>query len=215
MDKLLIDIKDLKETAEFEGKLADFKSSSKLVDVCRKNGVIAKGLMPSAIEKDMRSIYFDHLACLAKEYLENHSEIRNWDDFCKVTKNRAVAKIFFEFGVKAEVFDNIPEISDKKVAAENPLRITEEEVFELSKIRFNFKGSLTSFKRMIVDLYGSYAEYCIEKGFDINQTKWEDREVALRCAIKIGNMDKIKRRSKSLYKYLTENHLADKVKKVS
>ena len=89
-------------------------------------------------------------------------------------------------------------------------RVTLEELYEVYRIKFNFNGSLQSFKRQITRTYGSYAEYCLKKGYDINTTRWDSEETALRVARKLGSIEEIGRKSPSLLKYLEERKLTKK-----
>jgi hypothetical protein len=205
MDALLRSIRELKEETGFKGKLSDFKGSETIIKYCIKNGLIAKGLSHSSIENDLREKYFQHLLRLTKDFLQNNKAINSWEDLEERTDCSQAAKILFSFGVRGEILNllTIEDNSPKK----SPTFITIEELHELCKIKFNYKGSISAFKSYLQKEYGSYAEYCLQKGYDINTTKWETPESAIRCAKKIGCLDAVKVKSISLYKYLEENNL--------
>ena len=47
------------------------------------------------------------------------------------------------------------------------------------------------------------------RGYDINGTKWESDETAIRVACKLGSLDAIEQKSISLFKYLQQRDLVD------
>lgn len=206
MDLLLMKVGELKAKASFKGSDEDFRSTAKLVKMCRRLGVIAEVRDPSHIVRTSRDEYYTHLVALTKKFLFANPEQKAWSKFCADPGNRKTSKILKEFGVKAELF------SDDEEAVYNPIdpgtrNITIEELYELCQIQFNFAGSLGSFKRYLQRTYGSFAEYCISKGYDINNCKWESEETALRVAGQIGSLEELKKRSPSLYKFLESKDL--------
>ena len=208
MDEFLIDAKELMIKCNYHGKLAHFKCSQELIDSCKKYKVIVRNIHPNHLN-NFKESYFNYLKELALEYLRKNRNIKSWESFKAISANAKVSKIFFEYGIKAEVFDKIVSYKIRLGIIESPNKITLEELFEITTIKYNYTGSLTSFRRYIEENYGSYAEYCLDKGYDINQTKWESNEAALRCAKKIGSIDAIKIKSSSLFKYLCDNNLLD------
>ena len=210
MDQLLRTVSAIMEEYKARGSTKQFKSSAELVLACRKLGVIAEILSPTEIHKASREDYFTHLCGLTKKYLFGNPEQKHWSTFVSDPANRKVHKILHEFGVRQELF------SDDQNEVYTPLtpssrRITLEEFYEVCQIQFNFGGSFPAFKRYIQKTYGSFAEYCILKGFEINTTNWDSAETALRVAEKIGGIDEIKRRSPSLHKYLIDDDLITKI----
>lgn len=211
MDLLLRKVSELKELAKFKGTEEKFRSSDKLVTLCRKMGVIAEIRDPAKIGRDFRDDYYTHLVALTKKHLFANPDQKCWAKFCADPANRKVHMILQEFGVRQELF------SDSEVAVYTPLQssdrnITIEELYELCQIQFNFDGSMSSFKRYLQRTYGSFAEYCIEKGYDINSCKWETEETAMRVAHRLGSIDEIKRKSSSLYNFLESKNLLKTLK---
>jgi hypothetical protein len=211
MDLLLKKVSELKEAAKFKGTEEQFRNSEKMVTLCRKLGVIAEIRDPSKVGHDYRDDYYTHLISLTKKHLFANPEQKSWSKFCSDPANRKIHKILQEFGVRQELF------TDDDEAVYNPLQpssrnITIEELYELCQIQFNFDGSMSSFKRYLQRTYGSFAEYCIDKGYDINSCKWESEETALRVAFRLGSVDEIKKRSSSLYNFLESKNLLKQLK---
>ncbi len=206
MDLLIKKVSELKVLSKFKGSDANFKASDKIVTWCRKLGFIAEIRDPSDIRSDFRDDYYTHLVALTKKHLFANPEQKNWAKFCSDPANRKVQKILQEFGVRQELF------TDDDTAVYSPLQtssrnITIEELHALCEIQFNFDGSISSFKRYLQRTYGSFAEYCIEKGYDINSCKWESEETALRVATRLGTAEEIKKKSSSLYNFLESKGL--------
>jgi hypothetical protein len=210
MDHLIISIKQIHAQTREQITIGEYKGSSQLVNACIRLKVIAKGASAQSFLKSDRDRYTTFLESLARDYLAAHPNVKSWDAFKVVSENRAVAKIFFDYGVKNSVFDNLGEQKSGHQSVERK-RVTVEDLHEICVIRFNFTGSIVSFKRMIEDHFGSYAEYCITKGYELNQSKWDDREAAIRCAKKLGSLEEIRDRSASLYKFIVDNDLQDVV----
>lgn len=206
MDLLLKKVSELKEAAKFKGTEDQFRSSEKLVLTCRKLGAIAEIRDPSKIHRDVREDYYIHLVALTKKHLFANPEQKSWTKFCSDPANRKIHKILQEFGVRQELFANDEEAVYSPLAPSSR-NITIEELYELCQIQFNFDGSMSSFKRYLQRTYGSFAEYCIEKGYDINSCKWESEETAMRVALRLGDIDEIKKKSSSLYNFLESKNL--------
>lgn len=206
MDEYLRTVQELKELSGFKGNLKQFKSSKELVVFCRKNQLIADIKHPEDICKAAKEDYFVHLSAMTKKYLFENKSLKQWEKFKSHPKNRKIHKILFEFGVYADLFSDEPEDKYDPVTP-NSKKLTLEEIYEIYHYKYNFDGTFASFKRQITTLYGSYAEYCLEKGYDINNTKWESDEIALRVAIKIGNSKDVQKKCPSLLKYLEEHKL--------
>ena len=211
MDLLLKKVADLKKLASFRGSDDQFRKSEKLVQTCRRLGFIAEIRDPSKVPIEHRDDYFTHLIALTKKHLFANPDQKSWVRFCSDPANRKIHPILQEFGVRQELF------SDDVEATYSPLQpssrnITIEELYELCQIQFNFDGSMSSFKRYLQRTYGSFAEYCIEKGYDINSCKWESEETALRVAHRLGSIDEIKRKSSSLYNFLESKKLLQQLR---
>ncbi len=205
MDSLIVSVQDLKEKAGFKGSLKQFKSSKDLVTFCRKTGVIADIRDPADICKSALDDYFTHLCALTKQYLFDNKELKAWEKFASRPENRKVHKILHEFGVRGELFSEASEEVYDPITP-NPTRITIEDLHEIYQIKFNYEGSLQTFKKQIWRMYGSYAEFCLEKGYDINNVRWEP-DFAIRVANKIGSKEKIQKKCPTLWKYIEENKL--------
>lgn len=216
MDSLIRSITELKEMAGYKGSLAQFKNSKELVFVCRKFGVVADIKNPADICKSSFDDYYTHLCSLAKKYLFEHRELKYWGKFATSQNNRKIHKIFHEFGVArgSGIFSEEPEDKYDPVES-NTKRITLEELYDVYQIKYNFDGSFLSFKKQIQKTYGSYAEFCLAKGLDINTTKWESDETAIRVARKLGSLSAIKEKCPSLMKYLEDKKLVREVFKES
>lgn len=208
MDKLLKTVAELKELSGFKGNLKQFKSSNDLVVYCRKHGYIAEVRNPSDINKASADDYYTHLCCLAKKYLFDNTDLKTWEKFAAHPDNRKVQKILHEFGVArgSGIFSEQPEQKYHPLEPDSK-RITLEDLYEVYQIKHNFGGSFIAFKRQLQNTYGSYAEFCLEKGLDINTTKWESEETALRVAKKLGSLSEVKKKSPSLLKYLEDKKL--------
>lgn len=211
MDLLLKKVSELKAASGFKGTDEQFRNSEKLVFVCRKLGFISDIKYPTKINKAVRDDYYTHLVALTKKHLFANPEQKSWHKFCSDPANRKIHKILQEFGVRQELFSNDED------AVYNPLQpssrnITIEELYELCQIQFNFDGSMSSFKRYLQRTYGSFAEYCIDKGYDINSCKWESEETAMRVAFRLGSTEEIKKKSLSLYNFLSTKGLLKKLK---
>lgn len=208
MDDMLKSLKDIKSLIKYQGTIQDMAKLGNFTEVCRKHRIVPKGFKPSMIPKEQRDKFIDYLVEITHKFVLK-SEIDSWEEFARHPKTRVISKILFDFGVRGEVFPL--EEEDKPVATVPEKRLTIHEFYELCQIKFNFDGSLGSFKKMISKRYGSFGEYCLSKGYDINNTKWESDETALRVAQKIGSLEDIKLKSSSLYKYLLEKNLLDKI----
>jgi hypothetical protein len=211
MDQLIRSVKKLKELSAYGGSLAQFKSSKDLVEVCRRHGLIADIKDPSTICKSSLDDYFTHLCALTKVFLFEHPDLKVWAKFAEYPECRKIQKIFHEIGIarSSGLFTDDVEAQYDPLIPDSK-RVTLEELFEVYRIKFNFSGSLQSFKRQITRTYGSYAEYCLKKGYDINTTRWDSEETALRVARKLGSLEEVQRKSPSLLKYLEERKLIKK-----
>ncbi|RYZ88774.1 MAG: hypothetical protein EOP06_10385 [Proteobacteria bacterium] len=210
MDSMLRSVAELKVLAGYKGSLAQFRSSKQLVTFCRKNSVIADIKNPSDICKSAFDEYYTHLCSLAKKYLFEHRELKFWDNFAASASNRKVQKLFHEYGVArgSGIFSEQPE--DRYDPTEtNTKKITLEELYDVYQIKFNFDGSFQSFKRQIQRAYGSYAEFCLEKGLEINTSTWDSKETAIRVARKLGTPASVKTKCPSLLKYLEDKGLVE------
>jgi hypothetical protein len=208
MDSFIRSIADLKVMAGYKGSLAQFKSSKELVKCCRANGVIADIKKPSDICKASFDEYYTHLCALAKKYLFEHRHLKYWEKFATSPTNQKVHKILHEFGVArgSGIFSDQPEDKYDPIES-NTKKITLEELYEVYQIKFNFDGSFLAFKKQIQKAYGSYAEFCLAKGLEINSTKWESDETAIRVARKLGSVETVKEKCPSLLKYLEDKKL--------
>lgn len=208
MDSFIRSIADLKALAGYTGSLAQFKSSKELVKCCRANGVIADIKKPSDICKASSDEYYTHLCALTKKYLFEHRHLKHWEKFVINPNNQKVQKILHEFGVArgSGIFSDEPEDKYDPIES-NTKKITLEELYDVYQIKYNFDGTFLSFKKQIQKTYGSYAEFCLAKGLEINNTKWESDETAIRVARKLGSVEVVKEKCPSLLKYLEEKKL--------
>jgi len=208
MDSLIKSVAELKELSGYKGGINQFRRSKELVNICRREGFIADIKNPSDICKPMFDEYYTHLCALAKKYLFEHRKLKHWDKFAASPNNRKAHKILHEFGVArgSGIFSDEPE--DKYDPIESSTKkITLEELYDVYQVKYNFDGSFISFKRQLQKVYGSYAEFCLEKGLDINTTRWESDETAIRVARKLGSIAAVKEKSPSLLKYLEDKKL--------
>lgn len=210
MDSKLKALKDIKEAIKYEGSVTELKNDDRLLDYCFKNFVIVK-LKPGDLSREQREKYIDFLVEMTKDHITSRPEVTTWDDFKKLPDTKKVHGMLHEFGVKGEVFPYEKNKVDTQSPERSKTSLTLDEFYELCQVQFNYNGSLGSFKKFIAKQYGSFAEYCIIKGYDVNNTKWENDETALRVARKLGSRDAIAKRSKSLLKYLEDKELLSEV----
>lgn len=206
MDKKLRTLREIKEALEYEGKIGDLKGDDRLINFCFKNCVIVK-LQPSDLSSAQKEKYTNFLVDLTKEYLKTKPEIESWESFRQQSDTKKSHGFLHEFGVKGEVFPFGETEVEVTPASRPKTSLTLQEFYEMCQIQFHYSGTYSAFNRMIGRQYGSFAEYCILKGYDINSTRWESDETALRVAAKLGSLDAVKTRSKSLLKYLEEKDL--------
>jgi hypothetical protein len=144
-----------------------------------------------------------------RAFLTQHKDVNDWKDFVRMPEVRRIHKMLFEYGIRAEVFPEAPAEKGASIRARSATSLTLPELYEVCQFKLHFSGSFLSFKRLIQRQYGSFAEYCLLKGYDINTTKWESDETAIRVARKIGSMENVKAKSKSLYSYINEKNLEE------
>ena len=208
MDDLIIALKDIMNNVDYHHGAKSFQKSKKLVDFCIEKGKIADISIPQKIPEQNRKIYLNHLVNLTKNFFANHNDIFTWNDFRNHSKNKKIHSILHNFGVPGEI--HLPDNKDN-CSGKSKTSLTITEFYEIAKMKFNFQGTENAFKRHIQKLYGSYAEYCIQKGYDVNSCFWDCEETALRCAKKLGGLEQVKKRSKSLYHFLEKNNLLEKL----
>lgn len=209
MDSLIIRASDAKEFARFKGTTEEFKRSRDVVEWCIQKKQIVR-LSPQDMNREERERYTDYLVSLMQSFLKENPGITSWSDFASKPENNKTAALFHQFGVRGAIFGVESFQTDHAPAIERSrTNLTFEEFFEMCQIEFHYQGTLGSFKKMISRRYGSFAEYCINKGYDINGTKWENDETAVRVARKLGTVAEVKKRASSLYKYLTDKGLLD------
>ena len=207
MDELLKTVKEIQELANFNGSPKDFITSKIFLSFCSKHNLIPSNLKKSDMNKECRDLHIDYLVSLTQDYIDDKN-VTSWEEFKTHNSNKKVWKILFDFGVRGELeFDR----NEAGFEQESLTKLTFEEFYELCQIQFHYDGSFRSFKKMIVSTYGSFTEYCLKKGYDINNTKWECEETALRVAQKIGSLERIKEKSPILYKYLHEKNIHKKI----
>lgn len=213
MNHLLVPLQEIKRELGFSERIAELKDSPELLRYCLKNRVIASQVGPEDFtnRRSDRDAYTNLLVELTQNFLEIHPEIQTWQDFSSHKDTKKVHRLLFEFGVRGEVFPFETESEEKKESSKSKTSLTLPEFYELCQIQFHFGGTFESFKRHIQRQYGSFAEYCISKGYDINSTRWENDETAIRVAQKLGSLEEVLRRSKSLHKYLSDRDLLEAV----
>ena len=200
MDQFLISLDEIAKSIPFSSGRDKLKKSEDLIDFCIKYKKVAKISTPQQIPKKNRGRYLTHLVSLVENFLDKNQDILSWEKFKNHPENGKIHSILFKFGVPGEIdFEKRKDPTGPiKIGTKN-LTITE--FYEMVKIRFNFQGTESAFKRHIQKIYGSFSEYCIEKGYDINTHRWESKETALRCAKKLGSLRAIRKRSRSLYDF--------------
>ncbi len=109
MDSLIRTVQELKEIAGYKGSPSQFRTSTELVTLCRKKGLIADVRDPADICKSAAGDYYTHLVALTKQYLFEHKEMKVWGKFAANPGNRKAQKILHEFGVRGELFSDNPE----------------------------------------------------------------------------------------------------------
>ena len=205
MQNQLVELAEAKTACGFKGSQAEFKKSKELIDYCIKNRKIVRVTSPTQLNLEHFHEYHKHLLKLARAFVRE-KKLRTWDELQNHAETTKVAKILHEFGVRSELFQN--EVDEE---VEDP-GVTLTQIWEAAKVHYGFKGSEGSFKRWLQERYGSVAEYCLAKGLPINATKWESHETAIRVAKKLGSLNEIRAKSKSLYKYLDSEDLISKLK---
>lgn len=206
MNKYLIELKDAKKEAGFNGSLAEFKKSKELVHFCIQNEKIVRVTSPTQLNLDFFHEYHAHLLKIARAFVRSE-KIESWASLETHPEMGKVAKILHDFGVRAELFEALPPNEEETEDS----GVTLSDLWELAKIHYGFKGSEPSFKNWLQEHYGSVAEYCLAKKLPINATKWESQSTALRVAKKLGSINNIKIRSKSLFRYLESENLLSKL----
>jgi len=208
VDQFIISLLEIKEAIKFEGSIEDLKESGLFVSYCKSKKLIAI-VLPNHLNKKDRSEYVEYLVRIAKKYIKENTQVRSWADFQKQKDTRKVHKMLHEYGVTAELFPLECLTEQKKLSSRSKTSLTMPEFYEMCQIQFHFQGSFLSFKKFVQRQYGSFAEYCILKGYDINSSKWESDETAIRVAKKLGSINAVKEKSKSLYKYLVDRKLLE------
>ncbi|MBS1984819.1 MAG: DUF2779 domain-containing protein [Bdellovibrionales bacterium] len=203
MDSLLRFVRDAQKACMFEGTREEFLRSDAFLRFCKSEGVIVR-VRPQDLDPEKRHKFADHLRDLAKQFLTEHPEVKTWSDFASLRETRKAQLLIHEFGVRAELFNEVQPESRQERPRTN---LTLPEFYELCQIQFNFDGSFGSFKKHVAKQFGSFAEYCLMKGYDINNTKWESDETAVRVARKLGSIEVVKAKSPTLFTYLSERDL--------
>ena len=206
MDSYLIELKDALEQSGFNGTQSKFKKSRELIDFCIEEKKVVRVTSPQQLNMEFFFDYHKHLLNLARKFIKNNG-IDSWEDLMARQDMSKSSKILHEFGIRAELFDPIEE--EVEEAEENKISMTE--IFDLAYVHLGFSGSETALKNRIQKDFGSVAEFCLEKGLPINATKWEDEQVAVRVAKKLGSLEVIRSKSKSLIKFLKSNDLLVKL----
>lgn len=211
MDAWLRALRDIKKEIGYVDLIDKLKVDECLLRYCEDAQIIVKNLRPIDFRnrKTERNKYTDHLLRLTQKFLRVHPEIRTWEEFKSHQETKSVWRLLNEFGVRQEIFPS--KIGNDEKEERSKTNLTLSEFYEVCQIHFHFNGTFESFKRSIQRQYGSFAEYCLMKGYDINSTKWENDETAIRVAKKLGSREEVKKQSSSLYKYLTDKKLWEKI----
>jgi hypothetical protein len=209
MDQFLISLIEARKQSAFEGSSRQFKGSRELVEFCIKNSKIVESVHPSEMNEDYYNYYFNFLVEKTLEASKVVEDLKGIDDLKNRPSFRKVFKILWDFGVIGEIRNkhDSKANSDTKENQRSPNSITIKELYVVYQVKENFSGSELAFKKQVQKLYGSFAEYCLVKGYDINTSKWESDETAIRVAKKLGSKAAIQAKSKSLYNYLNEKDL--------
>jgi hypothetical protein len=206
MDALLKQLKDIKLAAKFDGTVLEFVALDDFTAICKKLKVVPVNIKLSMLPQDGQESFVNYLVEITHKFVLKE-KIESWSEFKRHPDCFKIEKLLFQFGVRGALFPLDEENSNDGPLLLEDRKITFFEFYELCQIQFNFDGSFGSFKKMISKKYGSFAEYCLSRGYDINNTKWESDETAIRVARKIGSPAEVKAKSSSLYKYLDDRNL--------
>lgn len=211
MDELIKPLSSVRREANFSGTNTEFKASRELIEYCIANKIIVSQVHPAEINKDFFNDYFAFLLNLSLDHLST-SPVEEIEMLESLEGFRKSYKILWEFGVIADLKRKLGVSESKqKVSQRSDTALTMEQFYELCKAQFGYAGSFGSFKKYVQKIYGSFAEYCLMKGYDINATKWEDEAVAIRVVEKLGSPEVVQVKSPSLYKFIVENDLFSKL----
>jgi hypothetical protein len=192
----------------YDGRKNDFLGSGQFLIWCRTNVVLIR-LIPGQLRKEHRIDYIQYLDQMIRSSFGDFSQFDDWNHFATQENNVNIANLVQEFGLRSTFFketqgsntriDYSKETSDK--------RITIQEVYEAACVKLGYNGTLGSFKTYISHHYGSFAEYCVGKGYDVNECKWQNKKTAMRVAKMFSGKKEIQARAPGLYAYLKRQHL--------
>jgi hypothetical protein len=213
MDSMLKTLTEVRRAMGFKGTNGELLISEELIYFCVENQIILK----SVKSKDMDSVlyeekYYPFLLNSAWKQLASLKHLDDADQLRSEPGYQKVAKVLWDHGVFGDLrerFKKYREDENASIKVKQQPKITLAEVHLNCQIYHGYTGSYSAFMKHIQRTYGSFAEYCLQKGYDINTTKWGDKDTALRVARKIGSEVEIKHQSPSLYKFLIENGLLE------
>ncbi len=214
MDKLLKTLKEIKDIMNFRGTINELSSLEDFTNRCKKLNLIPSNIRLTHIPREMRDDFINYLVEMTHQFVLKN-KIDSWKEFERHPGCIRISSLLFQFGVRGVIFPLEFENDIVVNHIEENKKITLREFYQLYQIQFNYDGSFGSFKKFVEKKYGSFAEYCLLKGYDINNTKWESEETAIRVAQKIGTPNQVKLKSTSLYKYLEERNLLTELRKIS
>ncbi len=211
LDSCLKNLIEVKREMNFKGSNKELLVSIELIDYCVNHKLILKNASKSDFNKKMyEEKYYPHLLRLGWEFLLSKEHLSNADELMRQPGCRKAGKVLWNHGVFGDLreqFTAYQRDKSEKFKAKHRPSLTLSQLYEICQIYHGFEGSESSFRRHIQRTYGSFAEYCLQKGYDINASKWEDPEAALRVAKKFESFEALKYGCPSLLKFLQDKDL--------
>jgi hypothetical protein len=215
MDEMLITLTEARRALGFDGTNSELLKTEELIHFCVENQFILKSVKKSDLHSKLyEEKYYPFMLKAAWQHLIKLEHIEDADQLKSEPGYQKVSKVLWSHGVFGDLRDKLKEYKKEQATrhavAEQP-KLTLAELHEICQIYHGYEGSYSAFARHIQRTYGSFAEYCLQKGYDVNTTKWEDQDAAVRVAKKIGDPMKIKYKSPSLLKFLKDKGLLEKL----
>lgn len=209
MDSFLRSVKELKQACGIEESDTKFLENPVWLAKCKDDRIILR-VTPNQLSPEFGDKYFEHLLHITRDFLRKYPLVSSWEAFSRLPEVRKSHRLLHEFGVRSVLFlAGDIELKAPRLRADTSLTLPE--LFEVCQIEFSYSGTYGSFTKMIEKEYGSFAEYCVLKGYDINGTRWDNQETAIRVAKKLGSKEAVRVKAVTLFKYLSEKGLIDKI----